>query len=812
MPKFSYSISFLIMEKSKKSQQYEPGIHTPIKYLKGIGEARSRWLAKLGVTTVMDLMELFPRAYIQRAMNTPMSLFQVGQQVAFTAQICWVDKRMTKKNQPQINIGISDGKSAMVCTWFKFYPGLEETLKPGGTAWFSGTVSEYQSMHQLIHPDYEILDEDTESDFWKERPVLPVYPLSGNLTQKVFRNAVLQAFSHYANHVEENLPDEIITKHHFEPRKSALQMMHFTTKPDAVEAIRRRFIYEEFYYQQLMWARHNRFHKEEVHGIAFENKKLLTRKMYDTLPFQLTSAQKRILKDIFADMTSPKQMNRMIQGDVGSGKTIVTLFGMLLAIENGYQAVIMAPTEILAEQHYQNICKLLGSNTDTPVCEKNSGTDTPVCEKKSGTDTPVREKKSGTDTPVREKIVTGTILSLKESKENSMDSCLRRNDGLATGLSQAQPISRTRVSEPKVMDTATGLSQLQDIKVCLLKGGQYKGKKEMKEQIASGEINLIIGTHALLQDDVQYKELGFITVDEQHRFGVEQRAKLAKRDSHPDMLYLSATPIPRSLAMTVYGDLEVSVLDELPPNRKPVSTFVRSSAKLDIVYTEIRKELIKGRQVYIVCPLIEESEKLDLLSAETLFKHINDKVFPEFTSALLHGKMKAADKEKIMHAFKQGETKVLVSTTVIEVGVDVPNATVMLIEHAERFGLAQLHQLRGRVGRGAEQSYCFLIEHFPISSIGRERLAAMTGTTDGFIIAEKDLELRGPGEFFGTEQSGMPRFRFANLVRDQHILKLARNDAFEMIDDDFAFTKPEHKMINLHFRQIYSKRESMMLY
>lgn len=702
------------MDKAKENQQRTQDLQTPVKFLKGIGEVRSRWLAKLGVKTILDLLEFFPRAYIQRTLNIPIAELRVGQQVAFTAQICWLDKRMTKKHQPQINIGISDGQSTMICTWFKFYPGLEEQLKPGREAWFSGTVSEYQNMLQLIHPEFEILEEEAEADFWKQRPALPVYPLSGNLTQKVIRNAVLQAFSQYANMLEDNLPADLVQKHRFEARKNALQMMHFSTTPDHLERIRSRFAYEEFFYQQLMWARHNLFHKKEVTGITFANKKLLTRRMYDRLPYKLTTAQKRVIREIFEDMTSDKQMSRLLQGDVGSGKTIVTLFAMLLAIENGFQAVLMAPTEILAEQHFQNISKLLDSDAE--------------------------------------------------------------------------------------------------VKTCLLKGGQYKGKKELKEQISSGELNLIIGTHALLQEDVQFKNLGFIAVDEQHRFGVEQRSILAKRTPHPDLLYLSATPIPRSLAMTVYGDLEVSILDELPPNRKPVSTFVRNSAKLDLVYAEILSELKKGRQVYIVCPLIEESEKSDLLSAETLYKHIKEKVFPGFATALLHGRMKAADKDSIMHAFKRGEIKILVSTTVIEVGVDVPNATVMLIEHAERFGLAQLHQLRGRVGRGADQAFCYLIEHYPVSNLGRERLAAMTSTTDGFIIAEKDLELRGPGEFFGTEQSGMPRFRFASLVRDQHILKLARNDAFDLIQQDFAFALPEHIMVKRQFTLLYGKKEALMLY
>ncbi|MFB3845000.1 MAG: ATP-dependent DNA helicase RecG [Candidatus Cloacimonadaceae bacterium] len=702
------------MGKEQQSEVKTPVLLTPVKYLKGIGEVRARQLAKLDVKTILDLMELYPRAYIQRSLNVPIAEFKVGQQVAFIATISWVDKRITRKNQIQINVGVTDGVSSLVCTWFNLYPGQEEQFKPGNLAWFSGTVSEFQNTLQIIHPEFELLDEESEPDFWKKRLVLPVYPLSGKLTQNLMRKAVLQAFSQYASQVEENLPSYLVAKYHFTPRKDALEMMHFTTHPEKAEEVRRRFAYEDFFYQQLMWARHHQFHENEVRGIAFINKKQLTRRLYDTLPFKLTSAQKRVLREIFADMTSPRQMSRLLQGDVGSGKTIVTLLAMLLAIENGYQTALMAPTEILAEQHYANLSRFL-----------------------------------------------------------------------------------------------TGFSE---VKICLLKGGQFKGKTELKEQIASGEINLVVGTHALLQEDVKFKALGFAAVDEQHRFGVEQRAKLAKHSTHPDLLYLSATPIPRSLAMTVYGDLEVSVLDELPPNRKPVSTFVRNSAKRDLVYSEIRKELQKGRQAYIVCPLIEESEKSDLLSAETLFKYIRDKVFPEYKVELLHGRMKNADKEAIMHAFQKGEIQILVSTTVIEVGVDIPNATVMVVEHAERFGLAQLHQLRGRVGRGAEQSFCYLIEHFPVSHEAGERLSTMTGTNDGFVIAEKDLELRGPGEFFGTEQSGMPRFRFADIIRDQHLLKLARNDAFDLIQKDFGFTLPEHCMVKKHFEHLYAQREKLILY
>ncbi|MDZ4121439.1 MAG: ATP-dependent DNA helicase RecG, partial [Candidatus Cloacimonadaceae bacterium] len=394
-------------------------------------------------------------------------------------------------------------------------------------------------------------------------------------------------------------------------------------------------------------------------------------------------------------------------------KTIVVLFAMLLAVENGYQAVLMAPTEILAEQHLHNISRFL------------------------------------------------------------------------LGM---------------------------DINVRLLKGGSYKGKSQIIEEIADGRAQIVIGTHALLQREVKFHRLGFAAVDEQHRFGVEQRAILARKDMHPDLLYLSATPIPRSLAMTVYGDLEVSVLDELPPNRKPVTTLIRSQAKVDLVYNEIRKELVKGRQIYIVCPLIEESDKMDLIDAQRLYEYVSQKIYRDYSTALLHGKMTSKLKDEIMQRFKDGEIKILVSTTVIEVGVDVPNATVMMVQHAERFGLAQLHQLRGRVGRGADQSWCYLIEHQPISAIGRERLATMAGTRDGFVIAEKDLELRGPGEYFGTEQSGLPRFRFASLIRDQHILKIARQEAFDLVREDPDLTQERNQIIRRTYTRQYTDKEKLVQY
>jgi len=700
-----------LMEKEKTEFRKDTG--TPVKFLKGVGEARARQLGKVGITTVLDLFEYFPRDYISRKIDPSLAELRPGDHAAFTALVNWVELRDTSKGKSMLNVGVSAGSTTVVCTWFRYYTDFPALFKPGGTVWISGPVSEYNNQLQLMHPEVEVIDDAEEDDFWKKRQLLPLYGLTGDLTQKFFRKIIYLAFEQYAATIEENLPADILARYSFPPRRAALQKLHFATDPTVPGEIRKRFVYEEFFYAQLLWARHRRHHGSVTRGISFINHRNLTTALHQSLPFQLTGAQKRVLREIFADMCSEKQMSRLLQGDVGSGKTIVTVFAMLLAAENGYQAALMAPTEILADQHYANI---------------------------------------------------------------------------------------TRFTEEL------------PVKVVLLKGGAWKGKQQVKDQIADGSANIVIGTHALLQKDVAFARLGFVAVDEQHRFGVQQRAALARKDQHPDLLYLSATPIPRSLSLTVFGDLEVSVIDELPPNRKAVLTFIRSNNKIDTVYRDTAKELAAGSQVYVVCPLIEESDKVDLLDAERLHKHISTKVFPQYKCVLMHGKMPAKTKEEIMLAFKAGEIRILVSTTVIEVGVDVPNASVMIVEHAERFGLAQLHQLRGRVGRGAEQSYCYLIDHFPISRVARERLDTMARTTDGFLIAEKDLELRGPGEFFGTEQSGLPQFRFASLILDQGVLKLARDDAFGIIERDPELSADGNALIKKLYLLQYADKEKLILY
>ena len=687
-------------------------LESEIKFLKGVGEFRAQPLNKLGIYNICDLLEYFPRAYINRASKTKIRDLQPETRCAIVGTVASIEKRNYGKKKSQLNVAITDGEDYLFCTWFRFGNWLLKKFEIGQKIWVSGLVTEFQGSPQIIHPEIEILEEDGDKQsFWHQRSVLPVYPLTEKISMNLMRQLVYNAFKLYHDFIEETLPAYILKQYNFEPRKISLQKIHFSTHLNEIDKLKKRYAFEELFYTQLMLARSRFNHKKKLVGNKFELKKTYTTKLKESLPFSLTSAQKKVIREIVADMCSTQQMNRLLQGDVGSGKTIVIIFAMLLALENGFQSVLMAPTELLAEQHF---------------------------------------------------------LSLKNFLRNQ-----------------------------------------QEIRIALLKGGNYKGKKHLKEQIAAGEIDIIVGTHALIQKDVEFRNVGLVVIDEQHRFGVKQRAVLSRKNKHPDLIYLSATPIPRSLALTVYGDLEISVLDELPPNRKPIKTIWRGASKKNLVYEEVERELKKGRQIYIVCPLVEESEKMDLLDAETLYERISAKIFPQYAAALLHGRMKTAEKDKVMENFKSGKTRILVSTTVIEVGIDVPNATVMIIEHAERFGLSQLHQLRGRVGRGSEKSICYLIGYPPVGAEAKERLNTMVETGDGFKIAEKDLELRGPGEFFGTAQSGIPQFKHANIVRDRELLKEARILAFEIIKEDYELKLPKNEPLSRNYFKKYFDREKL---
>jgi ATP-dependent DNA helicase RecG len=535
--------------------------------------------------------------------------------------------------------------------------------------------------------DDDLLDDSNQFPMIHTARRVPVYRKLGTFQTKRLREIVYHVLQNLdENSFKEMLPADLVERQKLISRFQAIREMHFPPENSSLleyaqarSQAHRRLIFEEFFWVSFALQLKRGERAKEPKGAIVEINETIKERLNRVLPFKLTGAQERVVERIFADMTSDAPMNRLVQGDVGSGKTIVALLAMLAAMENGYQTALMAPTEILAEQHARNFKRLLA------------------------------------DTPFTTELLIGSL----------------------------------RAAE----------------------------KRKLQQKIADGEIDAVIGTHAVIQDAVAFSKLGLAVIDEQHRFGVLQRAELRARGYNPDILVMTATPIPRSLAMTVYGDLEVSVIDELPPGRTPIKTVVVGEDKREGVYRGIVREIELGRQVYIVYPLVEESEKMDLKAATAMFEELRDKIFPQYRIGLLHGKMKSGEKEQIMQQFVAGDVQILVSTTVIEVGVDVPNASLMIIEHAERFGLSQLHQLRGRVGRGAEQSYCVLLTNDKKTAIARERLGIMEETTDGFRIAEKDLELRGQGEILGTRQSGVQTFKIGNIIRDLEILEAARKEA-----------------------------------
>lgn len=559
--------------------------------------------------------------------------------------------------------------------------------------------NKYKNYFEVENPEYEILqddDDDPETAAIHTSRRVPIYRKLGDFRTRQLRSVFHHIISNLDADAEELIPAEIIARNHLIPRSEAFRNVHFPADDVPIEhyneaksPAHRRLIFEEFFWLALALGIRRGERIAEPKGAIIEINDRVRAAARAILPFTLTEAQKRALKEIVDDLTGDQPMNRLLQGDVGSGKTIVSLQAMIVAVENGYQTAMMAPTEILAEQHARNTRKLI--------------------------------ERGGEATPYRVELLTGSL--------------------------------------------------------------KAKEKREIQTAIAAGEVDIVVGTHAIIQEAVQFKNLGLAVIDEQHRFGVLQRAEIRKRGFNPDVLVVTATPIPRSLAMTVYGDLEVSVIDELPPGRTPIKTFVRGEDRRAKIYEFIREQIRLGRQAYVVYPIIEESEKLDLRNATEMYEDLRHEVFPECKIGLLHGRMKPAEKEAVMQAFADNETQILVATTVIEVGVDVPNASVMLIEHAERFGLSQLHQLRGRVGRGAAESFCILLAQFQKTKEAQERLKIMEETSDGFKIAEKDLEIRGPGEVMGTRQSGIPAFRVANIVRDQKLLQVARREADYMLGE-----------------------------
>lgn len=671
---------------------------TNVQYLKGVGPKLGALLTKRGIETVGDLVQYFPRAYEDRRAARNIASLRLGDVVSLKANVLKVSSiSLGKSYRKMYDISLKDSSGVIHCKFFRVpYKGYFERFAMGTEVRVTGKVIEYRGRIEFHHPDLrEANDEEEIQDV-----LVPIYTEIENFSSAKMVRLIRMAMEQLPPSAwpKEKFPTTIMQKYNLMSRKEAIRQLHYPIVEqsqlfnDMKSEAHRRIIFEEFFWLELyLAARKTGLEKEP--GIGLKNKNTLVKKLLESLPFQMTSAQKRALADIEKDLQVPHPMHRLVQGDVGSGKTLVALSAAAFVAENSYQTCLMAPTEILAEQHYKNCQKIL-----EPI-------------------------------------------------------------GIRTALLSG----KTKTAE----------------------------RRELLEKLAAGEIDLLVGTHALIEDEVKFNKLALVIIDEQHRFGVEQRALLKAKGKSPHFLVMTATPIPRTLAMTVYGDLEVSVIDEMPPGRSPIQTRVIYENKRPEALKFMHEQIKKGRQAYFVYPLVEESEKMDLKNAVDEFEKLKAQ-FPDLKIGLMHGKMKPSEKEEIMDAFRKGELQVLVSTTVIEVGVDVPNANLMIVEHSERFGLSQLHQLRGRVGRGTVKSFCVLIMGRAVSEEARARTAMMEQTTDGFKIAEFDLEMRGPGEFLGTRQSGLPGFQMANLVRDVLILQDARQVAFEILKDDPHLKRPEN--------------------
>lgn len=687
-------------------------LQTSIVYLKGVGAARAELLQKeLGIFTLSDLLFHFPYRHIDRS--------QIYKVKDISADLPYIQlkgvikhfRTMGVKKSQRLVAEFSDGTGTLELVWFQGAKWIQEAVQEGKEYMVFGKPTLFNGSYNMAHPTIDEPDKEGQKKYLN---IMPFYNVTERMRVRGIDTKVLVKLTNTLLNDErldiaENLPEHLINDHQLLSRKEALINIHFPQSAELLVKAEQRLKFEELFFIQLRLLKYKLKRKEIYNGIQLTQIGELFNTFYNNhLPFQLTNAQKRVIKEIRADVKSGKQMNRLLQGDVGSGKTVVALMCMLMAIDNGYQASIMAPTEILAQQHFATIKELLGSM------------------------------------PVSVELLTGS--------------------------------------------TPT------------------KARKRILEGILNGSIHILIGTHALIEEVVQFHNLGLAIVDEQHRFGVEQRAKLWKKNNYPPHnLVMTATPIPRTLAMTLYGDLDTSIIDELPANRKPIKTVHKSEANRLRVFGFMKEQIAKGRQVYVVYPLIAESEKLDFANLQHGFEEISN-VFPQpmYQVSMVHGKMKPADKDMEMQRFVKGQTHIMVATTVIEVGVNVPNASVMVIESAERFGLSQLHQLRGRVGRGAEQSYCILMTGYKLSADAKLRMRTMCDTNNGFEISEVDLKLRGPGELEGTAQSGVLDLRIADIAKDQLILQQARQAAQIVLDNDPQLSQPQHQGL-LHFFTEYTK-------
>ena len=666
-------------------------LKTSVQYVKGVGEARAKTLAKLGLFTVGDVITHFPRDYEDRSSFKRIMELEDGDTCAFYGTVISnVSENRPRKGLSIYKMNIRDDTGIITAIWFN-QPYIKTVFSPGEEYVFYGKISKRAGVFQVQNPVFEKAGSD---EMKKISRIVPVYPSTSQLSQNILRSVISNALKIAEDKLVEPLPGWIRQKYHLSEYSYSIKNIHFPDSEYDFKNARYRLAFEELLILQLGLMSIKNSLDQDKAGIVF-NKLPVLEEFIARLPFRLTGAQKRVLIEIEGDMASKKVMNRLIQGDVGSGKTIVAVLALFIAAKNGYQGTFMVPTEILAQQHFCSLSELF---------------------------------------------------------------------------------------------------EKWNVKVDMLTGSQTKKQKEeILKRVSEGETDILIGTHALIEENVVFKKLGLVITDEQHRFGVRQRALLAQKGENPDVIVMTATPIPRTLALILYGDLDISIIDELPPGRKPIKTYAVDESMRYRINRFITQKVGEGRQVYIVCPLVEESDTLELKSAVEQAENIA-RDFENISVGLIHGKMRPKEKEETMRRFVIGDISILVSTTVIEVGVNVPNSTVMVIENAERFGLAQLHQLRGRVGRGAEQSFCILYNQGK-SEVSKERLKVMEKSNDGFYISEKDLELRGPGEFFGTRQHGIPDLKIANLYRDMDILKASQQAALELLKRDRGLRDEENSKI-----------------